>query len=1230
MRTVTIGTSPSVGVEQPLPSTVSSLKSNEKYDESSGTSIGDPDNSHSSLSQRSEHTSGYFSRGRDCYDDGCKSEDVSAEERLNFSNIKLAGREQEMQILNDVYGHASRKGVDSGKPLDLKTETSCVMIKGKSGTGKSTLVKQFVVDLNKKSLVMGGPTKPYFLSGKYDELSGGDPFSAIVEAFSGFAQSLLLDLNDQDLDAKAEVTRIRAAIQTALGSEARVMATMVPSLRDLILSKNDMTPAQTIPSDNAWNRLKYIFQVFTNAISTSKRPVVFFLDDLQWADSASLELLESLLTDKDLRYFMFIGAYRSNEVHADDELMTRICTISRVQGIKNMELTNLSMGELNDFIAHALKVKEDDKDRTTPFTEMIYAKTGGNIFFAVQLLEELHRKKVLLFSRLASQWEWNLEDANNLDGLVSDDVIAAVTSKIIGTSDLLQKALVLMAYSRSTVDIETIRLLLEMDGYSLDLDNLAKLLEKGVLDGLLTNRMGSNSYSFAHDRIRQASYELVPKGKERDEFRFKLGRRLYKIGSLDPSDKNWLLFAAADHLNATCMQLKSLEKDPLFLTKINLKAGTRAASVAAFETAAKFLGFAMGALLQRVKDPWAHEYQITLQVYEGIVIAELCQGHFEVGHGIASKVLSNAKTPEDKLPTLYSLSKALGQECRYVEAYELAQTACRELGVFSKSFIGVNYQLIKDMNYVKKYLKKHSDEEILSLPMVQDENLVSTMKMLSMFTTQAYYCKHAIKSLASSLKQLKMTFKHGLFATSANAIMSYTLFSQAMNDKAAVDRYLGLSCAILKKVKDKQVEVLQAFLSAYYIHAWKDSHDTVFSVYDRGEKAGMEAGDFENGLLCALASNHYKLLAGFPLQEIDSKYTGIMERLQQYKVASMAHIVEQQQLYVQHVMGQPPNFEELRKFGFAKGDRLENYPLIFGCITRIHLGIHFGKYRFAEKMIELARGVWEMDEAYTVTSLRLFLSAIVYSTLARESEGRKKIKKSYLKKARSCSKELKALCKLKGMKCYHRHLIAEAQIAAADGSGATVPKRYNAAITAAYKYDQIHDAALTGQLAAEYFLDMDDGSMSSSLMLEARNKLVRENLAGARDMYLKWGARSLVNHLETKYHKYLEPTVGLFDEQSTAGDSAAITFNSFGEEADYGAASVMLPKSIAGSQIVNGKRDDVSVLSGMTGATGFTGASSYNRGGERQSGTSDIRNFGNGGIPRIEEDGALSLEDTGW
>jgi len=249
------------------------------------------------------------------------------------------------------------------------------------------------------------------------------------------------------------------------------------------------------------NKLKYIFQTFVGAISTAERPVIMFLDDLQWCDSVSLDLILTLLTDLDLRYFMFIGAYRSDEVEPDDELLRCFEVVTTVQPIARIEMTNLSKDKLNLLLLHALKREDDGK--VMKLTEVIYKKTSGNIFHSMQVLEELKRKKLLTFSRRTSQWEWDLDD-KALEKLLSENVVEAVMGKISSTHPDLQRVLILAAYTRSAIDVDTLSQLTFINDRWISSDELLPMLGKAVAEGLLSNNVGSKIYTFAHDRIQEA------------------------------------------------------------------------------------------------------------------------------------------------------------------------------------------------------------------------------------------------------------------------------------------------------------------------------------------------------------------------------------------------------------------------------------------------------------------------------------------------------------------------------------------------------------------------------------------------------------------------------------------------------------------------------------------------------------------------------------------------------
>lgn len=420
---------------------------------------------------------------------------LQSESHIDFSQSTLLGREEAVGRLHKIYNYAQQGGtslkVANG---NVKQASTVAMIRGLSGTGKSTLAKQFMADLERKSEDPSEPVKPFFLYGKYDDLSGTDPFSALIDAFNGFANALAHG-------EKVECDLIRDNIRENLGMEASYLTALIPSLKG-ITGEFD---AKLGSMENASNRLKYAFQKFANTISTERRPVVLVLDDLQWCDTASADLIEALLTDSDLRHFMFLGTYRSDEMGSHCPFNESLRSIEHRRYVENIELMNLSLLETERFISDVLNA---DIKELKSLAEMVYNKTNGNIFFVKQVLGELNRKGLIVQSRKTLKWQWKL-GGRDVHQVLSDDVMQVVSAKLQRAPLELQRALTIAAYCRSTIDFHTLQKLLELDGCPTSEKSLITMLDKAVLDGHLMNSMGSNSYSFAHDRIQQAGESFV-------------------------------------------------------------------------------------------------------------------------------------------------------------------------------------------------------------------------------------------------------------------------------------------------------------------------------------------------------------------------------------------------------------------------------------------------------------------------------------------------------------------------------------------------------------------------------------------------------------------------------------------------------------------------------------------------------------------------------------------------
>jgi predicted ATPase len=1256
-------------------------------------------------------------------------EEASIDDRLDFSP-RLWGREQDLYKLLHIYNQiragpppqalVNTTNTTSNTTTTLTTNTSSrnlissssfglachtVMIRGVSGTGKSTLVQQFYTILqqyqgnyaedtshsistsnirhnpkpnpNNNSKIGTDTTErdgtnksgdypssssnvPFFLTGKYnDEFSGGagcqnNPLSAIEEAFSEFCQNLLLTLDGDDGgNQDTEFNRVQKRIQQALGPEAQeLLEGLIPGLSPLfrrekehddndddqyLVGLNDETIATSPPSAmpnvvsrktsilsappamsstssvNALNQLKYIFATFCNAISSKERPVILFLDDLQWCDAASVELLQSMLTDRSLQYFMFIGAYRSDEVEeglASPEFIEMLKVLDDMTDhsaigsellfnnyVEYIEVYNLTFQELSSFVGGAMRIdrledaSEEENRTILELATIIYGKTSGNIFFSKQILEQLHREGYIEFSRLTFLWECRLEGKDDLDALLSDDVLKTVTTKIQNAPADLQRVLVVAAYTRSTVDIDILwRLLLkdsEMKKYDLsNLSKLTKILDDAVLEGLFTNTMGSKNYCFAHDRIQQAAFALIPKGPERDQFRLDIGMNLLQIArkAKNLSEVEWMLFAAADHMNAASF-LYRVHHDPMILTSLNLEVGELAANKVAYDTASKYLMLVMQDLNSMSNgnnttpdgnsrgNPWESHYEVTLQTYRLLADVQLRQGRYETGAGFGNSVLRNARCLEDRLPTQLAMTNAFGRQEEHKDSLTMATRALRELHLYPRGTVGLHCSLVKNLVYVKRYFQKNNDTQFRNLPRMTDTHTLITMDFLSSHAYRNYILGSTVGFLADTLMMLGLTIKHGICGFTGVALTGYALFCNNLNDMEGAYRFSDLARRVLEDTRAKELECLQLFVVAHWIISWKEPHVKVLQCFDRAFKSGMETGDYENAFLSRTAGYHHEYTSGSNLGPLDEKYCELVRKLETYKIKSILVMTVEQRRKVQHLKGDvvpPLDVEELSKFGPVKHEKSEMYGLLYGYLCRLELAVYFGHLPFAEDMTKKLIAISDFDKSYTTNSLRLYFICITFTSLARSRK-----KRSYVRKAKRFLKDLTNLCNIKGMNSWHKCLILEAHLKSATGWGESrVEAGYDLAIQTSLNSGYQQDAALACQLAGEYF-----SSLPSSGKIEKQPSVVlsQKYLNMARSLYKQWGAYAMVKHLENKYTSFFNDT-GAAQGEEAAKVITGVS-NSFREQSS----------PIEGEGLVSGiltthsdKNDEVSVITELT------------------------------------------------
>ncbi|MEO1654649.1 MAG: AAA family ATPase, partial [Bacteroidota bacterium] len=363
---------------------------------------------------------------------------------------KLYGRQKEIEYLLDAFERSSQGA------------TELLLVAGYSGVGKSALVHEIHRPITQR--------RGYFIEGKFDQLQRNIPYFAFIQAFKSFAHNLLTE-NTKDLE------RWRVKIQRAVGNNGRVLTDVMPSLELIIGPQPEVTH---LGASESQNRFNLVFQNFIRAISSPEHPLVIFVDDWQWADAASMNLLRILLTGGYDQYLFIIGAYRVNEVESGHPFMMMIEELREEKVALNiLELNNLSLDNLNDLVSDALSMPPPE---VRDLTELMYHKTQGNAFFVNQMLRSLYEESLLRFDFGTRSWTWDLEQIKALN--ISDNVVDLMASKVQKLPQATQNMLKLAACIGNRFNLETLAIVNE-NNRSEYLPLIKETLEPALMEGLI-------------------------------------------------------------------------------------------------------------------------------------------------------------------------------------------------------------------------------------------------------------------------------------------------------------------------------------------------------------------------------------------------------------------------------------------------------------------------------------------------------------------------------------------------------------------------------------------------------------------------------------------------------------------------------------------------------------------------------------------------------------------------
>jgi PAS domain S-box-containing protein len=596
---------------------------------------------------------------------------------------KLYGREREVDALLGAFDRAASSG-----------RSELVLVSGYSGIGKSAVVHE----LHKALVPSGG----LFASGKFDQYKRDIPYATLAQALQSLIRALL---------GKSEVqlARLREALLEALGPNGRLMADLVPELSLVI---GEQPPVAELPPQDAQRRFQLVVRRFIGVFARPEHPLVLFLDDLQWLDAATLDLLEDLLTQADVRHLLLIGAYRDNEVDAAHPLMHRLEAIRNQGGkIEGITLAPFAPEQLGQLIADALHCEPED---AVLLTQLVHEKTGGNPFFVIQFLHALAEEHLLSFDHASSRWTWDLSRIQTKG--YTDNVVGLMVGRLNRLPVGTQKALQQLACIGNSAEFTLLAIIHQDSKGGMDGD-----LWEAVRTGLVFRSDGG--YTFLHDRVQEAAYSLIPEDL-RPEAHLRIGRLL--AARTPPGQRDESIFEIVNQLNRGATLITAREEREQ-LAEFNLIAGRRAKASTAYASALTYL--TAGATLLP-EDSWERRHELTFALELHRAECEFLTGELTAAEDRLTALSARAAT------TLEHAAIA----CLSLDLYTTLDQSRRAVtvGLESLRHLGIDWsqqptedEARREYERIRSWVGSHSIEDLVHGPLMTDPESLATVDVLT-------------------------------------------------------------------------------------------------------------------------------------------------------------------------------------------------------------------------------------------------------------------------------------------------------------------------------------------------------------------------------------------------------------------------------------------------------------------------------------------------------------------
>ncbi|MDA0866634.1 MAG: serine/threonine-protein kinase PknK [Cyanobacteria bacterium] len=986
---------------------------------------------------------------------GCK--DLS--DRFQLSQ-KLYGREAEIAAILAALDRVT----SLQSPTSQGTSTrELLVLKGYSGIGKSTLVREAYKPVTER--------QGYLISGKFDPLQRNIPYRGFIDAFSDLVNQLLTEPEEQ-LQAWA------AHLRDVFGSNLQVMVALVPSLA-LVVGQQSTPP--TLSGMEAQNRFNLAIQGFVQVFAQPDHPLVICLDDLQWADQASLQLMQRLLTEPESHSLLIIGAYRDNEVRPGHPLALMLKQLaSQGEQITAISVQPLALADINQLLVDTL---HRPPTTTEPLAHLVPHKTGGNPFFVSEFLKARVADGLIYFDRQQWQWNWDLTQIQRQS--VTENLVDLMTTKLKKLPLESQKALQYAACIGTPFDLKNLAQVLQQT-----LEQTAQSLWPALQAELLvpdaeTHRLATVAagyqrplqYYFAHDRIQQAAYALMPKA-QRPGVHQAVGQRLLDTASQELSSS--CLFHIVNQLNlGRSLTTDSAERS--ILAGLNLRAGRQAKASAAYEPALDYLQIGISLLDESA---WELEPEMMGGLhYEAADTACLC-GQYPVMTRLIATALARLTDISDRTQLHLIQLQAFILQNQPLRVVEAALPLLGQLGVtFPKHWRLLH--TVFGLLHTRLQLLFWSEQRLLAHPEVSRPVQEAALWILAKIGSPAYTAMPDLSPLIT-FKVIKLSLRHGYTPTTAMSFAAYGLVNCAIVGNIPSGYYYGqIALRLADRFQHPTIRCRTHFLFNYLIAHWKMPLREVAAQLQNVYQMGLEIGDLEYAAYGLYASVQACLFAGDKLTDIKHRLdmaAEVTSRLQQQITQQWVGINQQLVIGLQghppnegdnpHILTMPPSIDG----GGQTGQFLVHSYQMF-------LHYLFGRTEAALAAAAQAQPVLDAATSAPPWPVHAWVEALCW--LAHGSSTPPKLPHHVVRKVQAVRKPLRRWAHHAPANYEAAYHLLEGEYNRAIGKVTLALSHLQKAIQAAHTYERLHEEAIAHERLGHLYLQLEQSIAASGHLTQS-------------------------------------------------------------------------------------------------------------------------------------------------